>query len=110
MSEKTYVFGDGASNGMLSLLGPLMQQRGIDPNVLLAMRNNDGFGGEGGWFIWILFLLFFAGGWGNNGFGNNANNAYGANCLLSVSKNVDVALSILPVPLKSGTVVELFDV
>ena len=83
MSEKTYVFGDGASNGMLSLLGPLMQQRGIDPNVLLAMRNNDGFGGEGGWFIWILFLLFFAGGWGNNGFGNNANNAYGANCLLS---------------------------
>ena len=83
MSEKTYVFGDGTSNGMLSLLGPLMQQRGIDPNVLLAMRNNDGFGGEGGWFIWILFLLFFAGGWGNNGFGNNANNAYGANCLLS---------------------------
>lgn len=83
MSEKTYVFGDGASNGMLSLLGPLMQQRGVDPNVLLAMRNNDGFGGEGGWFIWILFLLFFAGGWGNNGFGNNANNAYGANCLLS---------------------------
>lgn len=48
MSEKTYVFGDGTSNGMLSLLGPLMQQRGIDPNVLLAMRNNDGFGGEGG--------------------------------------------------------------
>lgn len=82
MSEKTYVFGDGTSNGMLSLLGPLMQQRGIDPNVLLAMRNNDGFGGEGGWFIWILFLLIFAGGWGN-GFGNNANNAYGANCLLS---------------------------
>jgi hypothetical protein len=49
--EKTYVFGDAAgSNGMLSLLGPLMQQRGIDPSVLLAMRNNDGFG-EGGWFI-----------------------------------------------------------
>lgn len=83
MSEKTYVFGDGANNGVLSLLGPLMQQRGIDPNVLLAMRNN-GFGGsEGSWFIWILFLLVFAGGWGNGGFGNNANNAYGANCLLS---------------------------
>ena len=48
MSEKTYVFGDGSSNnGILSLLGPLMQQRGVDPNVLLAMRNNDGFGGEG---------------------------------------------------------------
>lgn len=63
MSEKTYVFGDtGANNGMLSLLGPLMQQRGIDPNVLLAMRNNDGFGNEGSWFIWILFLIIFAGG------------------------------------------------
>lgn len=84
MSEKTYVFGDTTgANGMMSLLGPLMQQRGIDPNVLLAMRNNDGFGNEGSWFIWILFLLIFAGGWGNNGFGNNANNAYGANCLLS---------------------------
>lgn len=83
MSEKTYVFGDtGANSGMLSLLGPLMQQRGIDPNVLLAMRNNDGYG-EGSWFIWILFLLVFAGGWGNGGFGGNANNAYGANCLLS---------------------------
>ena len=82
MSEKTYVFGNDTSNGMLSLLGPLMQQRGVDPNVLLAMRNNDGYS-EGSWFIWILFLLVFAGGWGNNGFGNNANNAYGANCLLS---------------------------
>ena len=62
MSEKTYVFGDtGANSGMISLLGPLMQQRGIDPNVLLAMRNNDGYG-EGSWFIWILFLLVFAGG------------------------------------------------
>ena len=83
MSEKTYVFGDtGANSGMLSLLGPLMQQRGIDPNVLLAMRNNDGYG-EGSWFIWILFLLVFAGGWGNGGLGGNADNAYGANCLLS---------------------------
>lgn len=81
MSEKTYVFGDAAGSGMMSLLGPLMQQRGVDPNVLLAMRNNNGFGGEGGWFIWILFLLLL--GWGNNGFGNNANNEYGRSCLLS---------------------------
>lgn len=89
MSEKTYVFGDGSSNnGILSLLGPLMQQRGVDPNVLLAMRNNDGFGGEGGWFIWILFLIFL-GGWGNgfggrgNGFlANELNNDFGRNWLL----------------------------
>jgi hypothetical protein len=51
--EKTYVFGEGAgNNGILSLLGSMLSQKGVDPNVLLAMqgRNNDGFG-EGGWFI-----------------------------------------------------------
>lgn len=58
--EKTYVFDGGANNGILGLLGPLMQQRGIDPSVLLAMRNNDGFG-EGGWFIWVIFLFFLMG-------------------------------------------------
>lgn len=44
--EKTYVFGEGAGNGILGLLGPMLSQRGVDPNVLLAMqgRNNDGFG------------------------------------------------------------------
>ena len=66
--EKTYVFGEGAgNNGILSLLGPMLSQRGVDPNVLLAMqgRNNDGFG-EGGWFIWVIFLFFLMG-WGANG-------------------------------------------
>ena len=49
---------------------------GIDPNLLLAMNNNGGFGG-GNW-IWILFLwlIWGANGWGNNGgfggFGNGA--------------------------------------
>lgn len=68
--EKTYVFGEGAGNGILGLLGPMLSQRGVDPNVLLAMqgRNNDGFG-EGGWFIWVIFLFFLMG-WGGNGFGN----------------------------------------
>lgn len=89
--EKTYVFGEGAgNNGILSLLGPMLSQRGVDPNVLLAMqgRNNDGFG-EGGWFIWVIFLFFLMG-WGGNGFGNNGagglgnqlNNDYGREMLL----------------------------
>ena len=87
MSEKTYVFGDTANSGMLSMLGPLMQQRGIDPNVLLAMRNNNGFGGEGGWFIWILFLVLLGGyggfgGYGGRGLANEFNNDFGRSWLL----------------------------
>lgn len=86
MSEKTYVFDSASNNGILSLLGPLMQQRGVDPNVLLALQGNNGFGGESGWFIWIIFLFFLMG-WGNNGFGNRGfanevNNDFGRGVLL----------------------------
>lgn len=87
--EKTYVFGESANSGILSLLGPLMQQRGIDPTALLAMNNNGGFGGQGSWFIWVIFLFFLMG-WGGNGFGNRGteglanqlNNDYGRDMLL----------------------------
>lgn len=48
MSEKTYVFDGGAgTNSIVSALAPMLQSRGIDPNVL-AMMNNNGFGGNGG--------------------------------------------------------------
>lgn len=50
MESKTYVFGNEGStsnNGMLGLLAPLLQKQGVDPNVLLAMKGNNGFGGEG---------------------------------------------------------------
>ena len=42
---------------------------GIDPNLLLAMNNNGGFGGNN--WIWILFLWLIWGGYGygNGGFG-----------------------------------------
>lgn len=41
----------------------------IDPNLLLALNNNGGFGGNGNW-MWILFLwLIWGGAYGNNGFG-----------------------------------------
>lgn len=35
-------------------------------------RSNDGFGGDGAWWI-VVFLIFALGGWGNNGFGNRGN-------------------------------------
>jgi hypothetical protein len=44
----------------------------IDPNLLLAMNNNGGFGGNN--WIWILFLWLIWGGYGyggNGGFGGN---------------------------------------
>lgn len=41
-------------------------------------NNNDGFGGNGAWWIIILFLFAFAGGWGGNfgGFGGGATDNY----------------------------------
>ena len=76
MSEsKVFMFPEsGASNGeLVSLLAPLLSQRGLDPNLLLMNRGNYGFGGEGGWFMWIIFLFFLMG-WGGNGFGGFGNN------------------------------------
>lgn len=68
--DKTYVFGEDSTSGMLGLLAPMLQQRGVDPNVLLALNNKDNNGwGEGSWFMWIIFLFFLMG-WGGNGFGN----------------------------------------
>ena len=57
--SKVFMFPDAASKGS------------IDPNLLLALQNNGGFGGNGGW-IWILFLwmMWQNGGYGNNGFGS----------------------------------------
>ena len=82
MSEtKTYVFGnEGENNGLMSLIGSLLQKQGCDPNMVMAMMNNRncGFGGEGGWFMWIIFLFFLMGWGGNgNGFGFNRCNGNG---------------------------------
>ena len=79
MESKTYVFGNEGStsnNGMLGLLAPLLQKQGVDPNVLLAMKGNNGFCGEGGWFMWVIFLFFLMG-WGGNGWGGFGNNGRG---------------------------------
>lgn len=54
----------------------------IDPNLLLALQNNGGFGNNGNW-IWILFLWMMWGGYGNGfgGFGNGNGTGFLANQL-----------------------------
>lgn len=81
---KTIVFpesGSGVTNGgMLALLAPLLQQRGVDPAILACM-NKSGCG-EGAWFMWMMFLLFFCGNGNGFGFGN-----YGAGGLANMMNN-----------------------
>ena len=63
----------------------------IDPNLLLALNNNGGFGGNGNW-IWILFLWMI---WGNNGWGNNGFNNNGGTGFLSNQLNNNAGRDIL---------------
>ena len=60
--SKVFMFPEGATNST------------IDPNLLLALNNNGGFGGNGNW-MWIMFLWWMSmynnNGWGGNGFGGN---------------------------------------
>ena len=67
----------------------------LDPNLLLALQNNGGFGNNGSW-IWILFLWLLYGnnGWGNNGFGGNGGTGYLAN-QISNSEGRDLLLQAI---------------
>ena len=83
-NEGVYVFQDA-----------MAKASGIDPNLLLALQNNGGFGGNGNW-IWILFLWFLYGnnGWGGNGFGGNNGTGYLAN-QISNSEGRDLLLQAI---------------
>lgn len=61
---------------------------GIDPNLLLALNNNGGFGGNN--WIWILFLWLI---WGANGWGGN--NGFGGNGFLSNQISNDTGRELL---------------
>ncbi len=88
MSEtKTYFVGrDGNDNNILSLLAPLLQQRGIDPNVLAALQCNGGMN-NGSWFIWIIFLFIIFGFGGRNCFIGNDNCQGNANLANLINNN-----------------------
>ena len=72
MSEsKIYTIPDGNSS--------------LDPNLMLALSQNGGFGNNGSWmwmmFMWILFPWIFGGNGFGNGFGNGAGTGFLANQL-----------------------------
>lgn len=80
--DKTYVFdsndGGCGNNGMMGLVASLCQQRGLDPNLVAALMNNnrgygDGFGNSAWWII--ILLIFGWGGFGGfgGGFGGRGN-------------------------------------
>lgn len=82
-SDKIYMFGeDGGSKGadIMAMIPALMQNKGMDPNLVAALMNGNGnrgaWGGDGCWWIWIILLFFCWGGFGGNGFGG-ANGANG---------------------------------
>lgn len=106
MSDKTIVFspeaGGAGGNGMMAMLAPLLQQRGIDPNLLVAMQgkngNNNGFG-DGG-FLWILFLfflfpLFNRGGFGGFGGNDGGNGAAGIPNLINNDAGRELLMSAI---------------
>lgn len=101
--DGVYVFpGEGGSTG----------RSGVDPNLLLALNQNGGFGGGAGWlwpmFMWMMFPWMF-GGMGMNGFGgfgganllgtgflsNQLNNNQGTDLLLqAINGNASAASQI----------------
>lgn len=68
----------GESAGIMSMIPALLQNKGLDPNLVAALmngnKNQDAWGGAGCYWIWIILLFFL---WGGNGFGNGFGN--GAN-------------------------------
>lgn len=73
--------GGGGTNGLLAMLPALMQQRGLDPNILALANGRNG--SNGGWgdglfAILLLFILMGRGGlWGNQGGGGFMGNGQG---------------------------------
>ena len=59
------------------MMFPEMGSNSIDPNLLMALNNNGGFGGNN--WIWILFLWLIWGWGGNGNWGGNGSNGFLSN-------------------------------
>ena len=107
--EKTYVFdSEGGGLNSSALIASLMQNKGIDPNLMAmltnASKNQDAWGGSGCWFMWVILLFWL---WGGNGYGNGfgryaadgipnqLNNDFGREVLLQAINGNGQALSQL---------------
>ena len=108
--EKTYVFDTNAGGSFdhSALIASLMNNRGIDPNLMAvlnnASRNQDAWGGGGTWWIWVIIMFWLWGGNGRGMFGNGAgldgipnqlNNDFGRDILLQAINGNGTAISQL---------------
>lgn len=108
--EKTYVFDTAADKGSLdssAIIASLMNNRGVDPNLMAmltnASKNQDAWGGNGCWWIWVIIMFWLWGGNGNmfgrngglDGIPNQINNDFGRDILLQAINDNGTAISQL---------------
>ena len=106
--EKTYVFDTNAGGNFdhSALIASLMNNKGVDPNLMAliqnASRNQDAWGG-GMWWIWVIIMFWLWGGTGNmfgrnygiDGIPNQLNNDFGRDILLQAINGNGTAISQL---------------
>ena len=107
--EKTYVFdtNTGGNFDQSALIASLMNNKGVDPNLMALMqnasRNQDAWGGGGMWWIWVIIMFWLWGGnrggmFGNglaDGIPNQLNNDFGREVLLQAINGNGQAISQL---------------
>lgn len=107
--EKTYVFdtNTGGNFDHSALIASLMNNKGVDPNLMALMqnasRNQDTWGGSGMWWIWVIIMFWLWGGnrggmFGNglaDGIPNQLNNDFGREVLLQAINGNGQAISQL---------------
>ena len=106
--EKTYVFDTNAGGNFdhSALIASLMNNKGVDPNLMAliqnASRNQDAWGG-GMWWIWVIIMFWLWGGnvnmfgrnYGIDGIPNQLNNDFGRDILLQAINGNGTAISQL---------------